>query len=127
MLKRRTMKHAMGMLACAGIALGLAVDAQENQKQAGQERVVQIVAQRFSYTPSEIVLQAGQPTVLAFTALDFTHGFSIPELKIRADLLPGQVTRVHLRPEKPGVYEFLCDNFCGAGHEQMNGKIVVKE
>jgi cytochrome c oxidase subunit II len=127
MPKRKTTRRALGLLACAGIALDAVVDAQESQKQTGPEKVVQIVAQRFSYTPNEIVLQAGQPAVLAFTALDFTHGFSIPRLKIRADLPPGQVTRVRLTPEKPGVYEFLCDNFCGAGHEQMNGKIIVKE
>jgi heme/copper-type cytochrome/quinol oxidase subunit 2 len=26
-----------------------------------------------------------------------------------------------------GVYEFLCDNFCGSDHEEMSGRIVVRE
>ena len=77
--------------------------------------------------PNEIVLRKGEPVVLEFQSLDFTHGFSIPDLKLRADLPPGQVTRVRLTPEKSGVYDFLCDNFCGAGHEQMNGRIVVRD
>jgi cytochrome c oxidase subunit 2 len=55
------------------------------------------------------------------------HGFKVPALNIRADLPPGTVTRVRLTPEKAGTYDFLCDNFCGAGHEQMEGRIVVKE
>jgi len=89
--------------------------------------VIEIVAQRFRYTPNEIVLQKGKPARLEFGALDFTHGFTIPDLGIRADLPPGRVTIVRLTPDKAGVYDFLCDNFCGAGHEQMNGKIIVKE
>jgi len=98
-----------------------------SQKQgADNERVIKIVAQRFSYTPNEIILKTGEPTRLEFTSLDFIHGLNIPDLKIRANLPPGQVTVVHLTPQKAGVYGFLCDNFCGTGHEEMNGKIIVK-
>lgn len=92
-----------------------------------KERVIKVVAQRFSFTPSEIVLKTGEPVRLEFTSLDFVHGFNIPDLKIRADLPPGQVTTVHLLPKKAGVYEFLCDNFCGAEHEGMHGKILVQD
>lgn len=65
--------------------------------------------------------------VLEISSLDFTHGFNIPELKLRADLPPGKITRVRFVPERVGEYPFLCDNFCGEGHEQMHGRIVVKE
>lgn len=91
------------------------------------EHVIKIIAQRFHYTPSEITLKRGKPVVLEFTSLDFIHGFSIPDLKLRADLPPGKVTRVRLTPEKTGSYDFLCDNFCGTGHEDMHGKIVVTD
>ena len=124
----------MGMRSCASImaasmflSSGMVVEAQDEPKKSGQETVIEIVAQRFRYTPNEIVLQKGKPARLEFRALDFTHGFTIPDLGIRADLLPGQVTQVRLTPDKAGVFDFLCDNFCGAGHEQMNGKIIVKE
>ena len=109
------------------LSSGMAVSAQGEPNKPGQETVIEIVAQRFRYTPNEIVLQKGKPARLEFRALDFTHGFTIPDLGIRADLLPGQVTQVRLTPDKAGVFDFLCDNFCGAGHEQMNGKIIVKE
>lgn len=92
-----------------------------------KERVIKVVAQRFSYTPSEIILKTGEPVRLEFTSLDFVHGFKIPDLNIRADLPPGQVTNVHLIPKKAGVYEFICDNFCGAEHEDMHGKIIVQD
>lgn len=132
MARRKIIAVGAGTLAALGLLLGANVAAVDSARApqaapaAGQERVVKVVVQRFVFTPTEIVLRAGQPTVLEFQSLDFTHGFNVPDLKIRADLPPGQTTRVHLTPLKPGVYDFLCDNFCGAGHEQMNGKIIVK-
>ncbi|MBI3525501.1 MAG: cytochrome c oxidase subunit II [Betaproteobacteria bacterium] len=93
----------------------------------GKERVVKVVAKRFIYTPNEIILKAGVPARLEFTSLDFVHGFKVPDLDIRVDLPPGKVTTVHLTPQKAGVYDFLCDNFCGVGHEEMSGKIIVKD
>ena len=92
-----------------------------------EERVIKIVAQRSFYTPNEIVLKTGQPVRLEFTSLDFVHGFKIPDLNIRADLPPGRITNIRLTPQKAGSYDFLCDNFCGSGHEEMSGKIIVKD
>jgi hypothetical protein len=50
----------------------------------------------------------------------------VPDLKLRADLAPGQVVRLSCTPTAPGTIDFLCDNFCGSGHEEMNGKFIVK-
>jgi len=108
----------------ASVAIGVAHSA---APMAGKERVIKIVAKRFAYSPNQIVLKTGESARLEFTALDFTHGFKIPDLGIRADLPPGKVTVVSLTPQKAGSYDFLCDNFCGSGHEEMNGRIVVKD
>ncbi len=101
---------------CAIVAL-----AGEGEK----SQVVQMTARRFVYTPRDIEVKAGIPVVLEIMSIDFMHGFHIPDLKLRSDLPPGQTTRVRFTPEKPGVLPFLCDNFCGDGHEEMNGRIVV--
>lgn len=126
---RRT--TATGLLVVAlglsGATLGGALLAQAQTNNANQEQVIKIVARRFAYTPNEIVLKKGQPVVLEFTSIDFVHGFKIPDLNIRADLPPGKVTRIRLTPENAGVYDFLCDNFCGSDHEEMSGRIIVKE
>ena len=104
-----------------GSALALDVN-----KKSHKDRVFKIVAQKFSYSPNEIILKKGETAVLEFTALDFTHGFKIPDLNIRADLPPGKITTIRVTPQNIGVYDFLCDNFCGAGHEEMNGRIIVR-
>jgi len=35
------------------------------------------------------------------------------------------VTRVRIVPDRTGRFEFRCDVFCGSGHEDMAGEIVV--
>lgn len=115
-MKRRIL--AAGVLALAAIA-GTALSGQSGP------RTIAVTAQRFAYTPANIVVKKGETVTLEFTSKDFVHGFSIPDLKIRADLPPDKLTRVSFTAEQVGSFEFLCDNFCGAGHEEMAGHIEV--
>ncbi len=91
------------------------------------EKVIKITAKRFEYNPKEITLKKGEPVVLEFTSLDRLHGFKCAALGVRADIKPGQVTRVPLTPQKVGDFEFHCDNFCGSGHGNMTGMFHVVE
>lgn len=88
-------------------------------------RVIEIIAQRFRFTPHEIQLKVGEPVMLAIKSLDFVHGMNIPDFGKRADLVPGQITRIELLPSTSGTFDFVCDNFCGDGHEEMHGRFVV--
>ena len=119
--RRICLKHALALLA----APWLASSCGRVMAQAQQPQVVKLVAQRFEYTPKEFRVEAGRPVVLEISSLDFVHGFHMPDLKLRADLPPGIVTRVRFTVDKPGIYEFLCDNFCGDHHEEMNARMVV--
>ena len=91
----------------------------------GTERVVSVTARRFSYDPSIIELEQGVAVILELTSLDRDHGFNIPDLGVRADVLRGKTVRVRIVPDKPGTFAFHCDIFCGSGHEEMAGRIVV--
>ncbi len=94
---------------------------------AAEPQVIKITAKRFEYNPKEITLKKGVPVVLEFTSLDRLHGFKCLGLGVRADIKPGQATRVNLTPQKVGDFEFHCDNFCGGGHGNMKGVIHVVE
>jgi cytochrome c oxidase subunit 2 len=48
-------------------------------------------------------------------------------LEVRATIEPDKVTRVRIVPQKAGTFEFHCDIFCGDGHEDMTGKIIIEE
>lgn len=98
-----------------------------NARGAAEERVIQVTARRFAYDPSEIVVKKGEPVVLEITSLDRDHGFELEAFGVRADVKPGEVTRVRLVPDRIGRFEFACDVFCGDGHEEMSGELVVVE
>lgn len=110
------------MLMCAPLALVALGAVQAKAK----ERVIKIEARKFRYAPNVIEVKKGEAVVLELTALDFPHGFSLPDFKIRADLVMGKPVRVKLKPEEAGQFGFLCDNFCGSGHEEMSGTLIVK-
>lgn len=119
--RRRWVSGALGWAALS--ALPFVTRRAQGQ---GGPQVVKVTARRFTYAPGEFKVKAGLPVVLEFTSVDFVHGFSMPDFDVRADLPPGRTTRVSLPAARPGIYEFLCDNFCGDGHEQMHGRMVVE-
>ncbi len=94
---------------------------------AAEPEVIKITAKRFEYNPREITLKKGVPVILEFTSLDRLHGFKCSGLGLRADIKPGQATRVPVTPQKTGDFEFHCDNFCGSGHAGMTGMFHVVE
>ena len=98
-----------------------------DRAQHAQERVIKMSVKRFEYSPRDVMLKKGVPVVLEITSLDVPHGFNLPDLKVRADILPGQVTRVRLVPDRTGTFTFRCDVFWGTGHEELDGLVTVTE
>ena len=111
-----------GLVGTIGWCAGLAGHA---LAQSPAETVVAVVARKFVFLPNEIVLRLGQPVLLEFSSPEVVMGFYAPELKLRAVLVPGQVARVRFVPDRVGKFDFLCDIFCGDGHEGMSGHISV--
>jgi cytochrome c oxidase subunit 2 len=89
--------------------------------------VIKVEAKRFDYTPNVITLKKGVPVVLELTTKDVVMGFSAPDFGVRADILPEKVARVQITPDKTGTFTFVCDIFCGTGHEGMDGTIEVTD
>jgi cytochrome c oxidase subunit 2 len=92
-----------------------------------KEIVIKITAKKFEYSPNSIKIKKGIPVILELTSLDIRHGFNCPKLGVRTNIEPGKVNRVRILAQKAGVYEFHCDIFCGDGHEDMYGKIIVED
>jgi cytochrome c oxidase subunit 2 len=107
---------AAGLLALAG---GAGVLAQK------QPRVIKVSARRFSFTPGEIALKKGEPVTFELTTEDIFMGMNIPDFGVRSDIVPGKTTTLSLTQDKAGTFTFLCDVFCGDGHEGMSGTLVV--
>ncbi len=87
---------------------------------------VRISARKFEFHPNKATVKLGQPMVLVLTTEDRIHGFKMPDFGIRVEVVPGQETRVSLTPGKTGSFTFLCDVFCGDGHDDMDGTLIVE-
>ena len=87
---------------------------------------IRIGAKKFEFHPNKVTAKLGQPVVLVLTSEDRIHGFKMVDFGLRTDIVPGQETRVTLTPEKAGSFTFFCDVFCGDGHEDMDGTLVVE-
>jgi cytochrome c oxidase subunit 2 len=109
-------------LLLAGFAASLLAVA---ARAAAQPRRIPVVARKFVFIPSEIAVRQGESVVLEFTAPEVAMGFFAPELGLRALIVPGEVAKVPFTADKAGRFDFLCDVFCGDGHEGMNGHLVV--
>jgi cytochrome c oxidase subunit II len=112
------------LAACAGTALAASAVAAGVLAQPAEE-VIRVTARKFVFLPRQITLKKGVPVVLEFVATEVVMGFSAPDFNLRTDIIPGEVARVRLLPQKTGTFEFLCDIFCGDGHEGMHGTIEV--
>ena len=93
---------------------------------AGAERIM-VSAAKFEFSASEIRVRKGRPVTLVLSSTDFPHGFSIPDFGVRVDLVPGKGVELTFTPDRAGRFVFLCDNFCGEGHDRMTGFLVVTE
>jgi cytochrome c oxidase subunit II len=123
-LRRRSMLHIAATLLVAAAGIGATL---RHSSGAGDAAVIHMTVKRFEYTPHELHLKRGVPVVLEIRSLDVVHGFTLPELGVRADVIPGQPARVALRPAKTGTFTFRCDVFCGSGHEDLDGIVVVTD
>jgi len=74
---------------------------------------------------SELVLPADLEIDLTLHAQDVIHGFSVPELRLKQNAIPGETIHIHFIPTAPGTYAILCTQLCGLGHYRMNANLRI--
>jgi cytochrome c oxidase subunit 2 len=73
----------------------------------------------------DLHLPMGKPIKVLLRSIDVVHDFYVPEFRAKMDLMPGLVTYFWLTPTRTGSFEIFCAGFCGVGHPQMRGNVVV--
>jgi cytochrome c oxidase subunit 2 len=76
-------------------------------------------------TTGEIHVPQGRPVKVLLRSIDVLHDFYVPEIRAKMDLVPGMETYFWFTGTKAGQYEILCVAYCGTGHPQMRGTLVV--
>jgi cytochrome c oxidase subunit II len=111
------------------------------------DRIVYVAARQFDFffslepivnsddlahvaTMQAVELPTGAEVEFRVTALDVNHNFALygPERRLLAQTqaMPGYVNRLRVRLARPGRYEVLCLEYCGAGHHLMQSAFTVK-
>lgn len=73
-----------------------------------------------------LVVPEGRPTVVHLVAKDVIHSFTLPEMRVKQDVVPGLPTATWFTPTATGVWEIGCSQLCGLGHYRMRGVFEVR-
>jgi len=119
--------RAIGLvLACGAMVIGTAAPSPEARGRQNSQ-VVEITAERFSFTPSEIRVKAGTRLEIRLRSEDTAHGFRIIGTDIDLELAKrGRGVKTVTFEPAAGRYTFECSQLCGAGHEFMRGVIIAE-
>jgi len=75
---------------------------------------------------TEIKIPAGSVVDIFVTSKDVIHGVDIQGTDFNVMAIPGTVGYLRVKFDHPGVYHIVCHEFCGVGHQAMQGKIIVE-
>src|SRR5688572_4735896 len=125
-LMSRTFTHCSLLLAVVAVlAASARPDAGARQPKA---QVIEIDAERFSFTPSEFRVKAGAPVEIRLRSDDTDHGFRIlgTDINVTIPKRGKGVATVTFQPPSAGRYVFECSKLCGAGHSFMRGTLIAE-
>jgi cytochrome c oxidase subunit 2 len=88
---------------------------------------INITARQWNYTPSEIRVKEGQTVILHLKSVDIPHGFVIEEYRVNTFLPPGEIVDVKFTANLVGEFQYFCNVFCGTGHPNHKGKLIVEK
>ncbi len=75
----------------------------------------------------EVHLPIGKPVKVLLRSKDVLHNFTVPQFRVKMDMVPGMVPYIWFTPTRSGKFDILCNELCGTGHFVMRGKFVVEE
>ncbi len=99
-----------------------------NQSQASADKIkeINIIASQWKFEPAEIIVNRGDKVRLNLTSVDVPHGLVIKEYGLSQFIKPGETATVEFTADQPGEFAFFCNVFCGGGHREQKGKLIVK-
>jgi cytochrome c oxidase subunit 2 len=89
------------------------------------EAYVLAQASPWKFYPSEIQVPVGATVTFYVTSVDVQHGFKVEGTNINMMILPGQVSKLTTTFNQAGEFPYVCTEYCGVGHQNMFGKIIV--
>jgi len=93
---------------------------------ADEPRTIEVVARRFAFEPAEIQVAVGERVRLLVRSADGLHGIEIKKVKVAKEIPRGtKPVSIEFTADEAGRYPILCSEYCGDGHDDMKGTLVV--
>ena len=92
----------------------------------GEPRAIEVVVRRFAFEPAEIEATVGERLRLVMKSADGVHGLEIKQFKVSKSIPRGASgVTVEFTVTEEGRFPILCSEYCGDGHDDMRGTLVV--
>ena len=111
----------------------VAIAGEQRQEPApadGEPKVFEVVARRFEFEPATIEVTEGDRVRLVVRSADGPHGVEIKAFRVKKAVpraKPGDAPiTIEFVATSAGEFPILCSEYCGNGHEDMKGTLVVK-
>jgi len=71
-------------------------------------------------------LPLGQPVQALLRSNDVLHNYTVPQFRVKMDLVPGLISYIWFEPTREGTFDIMCEELCGIGHFVMRGSITIE-
>ncbi len=105
------------------------------QTQAGNVLTVEAIGHQFNFefrypgmqksVYNDFHVPLNTPVTVHTTSADVIHGFWLPEVRLKADMVPGLVNTLRFTPRETGTFRIICTEFCGAAHGAMVAQMTI--
>jgi cytochrome c oxidase subunit 2 len=123
MTSKRIVALTLGL---AGSLLPPAVASTSAPPQTAEPRTIEVLAKRYTFEPAVIEAVAGERLRILVKSGDGLHGFEIKKFKVSKEIpRGGEPVVIEFTASEAGKFPVLCSVFCGDGHGDMKGMLVV--
>jgi cytochrome c oxidase subunit 2 len=124
-VRRAHVWQVLALMAC--VAAAFAITDRPSSAQSAEPRVVEVTARRFAFEPSPIEATVGERLQLVVTSADGVHGVEIKKFKIKKEVpRGGEPVTIDFTATTEGSFPILCSEYCGNGHGDMTGMLIVR-
>lgn len=86
---------------------------------------VTMVAARYGFFPPIIDVPSDTMVKFRVASADVLHGMHVPNTNATTMIVPGYIAEVTTSFPTAGKYSFLCNEYCGLGHDSMWSRLNV--
>jgi len=89
-------------------------------------RDIEVIVRRYAFDPPRIEVVVGERVRLLVVSADGVHGLEIKRFKVNKEIPRGSTPVViEFTATEVGKFPVLCSEYCGEGHADMKGELVV--